>query len=355
MSEAYKKILVVRTDRVGDVVLTTPALSALRKAYPYAKIGLLVAPLTYDLVSKNKDLNKVLVDDREGQHKGLFGFLKLVKKIKKQNYDVAVIFHTKKRTNLLCFLAGIPRRIGYKNKKFGRLLTDPIEDTRHHGKKHEVEYCLDVLKPLGVTSSECRLNVSVHEDAEEWLNQFLAQNHISADDKIIAIHPGASDPAKQWPEHCFAELIDRLYESRDVKIVLLGSANIRHVSREVKSLTRHPAIELTGLTSMAQLISLLKHSSILVSNDSGPVHIAAAVGTPVVSIFTRNLPGINPERWRPLGDRHQVICVSEKAVQEYRKANPLSFEKAGKIDPKYLELIPVTEVFEAVDSLCKLC
>ena len=130
----YKNILIIRTDRIGDVRLTTPAIHALRKTYPKARISILVAPLTEDLVKGNPDIDEVIVDDRRNQHHGPLGYLKLTRLLKSKNYDLAINFHTKKRTNLLCYLAGIPNRLGYHNKKFGFLLTQKIYDRRPKGK-----------------------------------------------------------------------------------------------------------------------------------------------------------------------------------------------------------------------------
>ena len=115
----YRNILIVRTDRIGDVVLTTPAIEALRKAFPQARISILVTPVTRELVEGNPYLDEVLIDDRKGRHGGVFGFFNLVKTLRKRQFDLAIILHTKKRTNSLCFLAGIPHRVGYKNNKFG--------------------------------------------------------------------------------------------------------------------------------------------------------------------------------------------------------------------------------------------
>ncbi len=332
IKKEFKNILIVRTDRIGDVVLTTPAIKALREGYPGARISILINPLTQDLVKGNPYLDEVLIDDREHQNKGL-GFFKLVKLLHQKKFDLAIIFHTKKRTNLLCFLSGIPHRVGYKNNKFGFLLTDPIEDSRHLGEKHEAEYCLDVLKHLGVKADTLELFVPLQEEAVAWLKNLEQTNCLAASDRLVIIHPGASDISKCWPQARFAEMIESLTKRYAVKIVLIGASKIAEISKRILSLASSPIIDLTGKTTVAQMAVLLKRSCLLVSNDSGPVHVASALGCPVVSIFTRNQPGINPERWKPLGKKTIVVSVS----------------------PQHLELISVQQVLEAVDGLLKLC
>ncbi len=350
----FKNILFVRTDRIGDVVLTTPTVKILREAYPQASISILVSPLTSDLVQGNPYLNEVIVDDRAKTHKGLLGFWRLVNLLRRRKFDLAIIFHTKKRTNLLCALAGIPYRTGYRNDKFGFLLTHPIVDTRHLGEKHEVEYCLDVLRSLEIPVDkffkDYDLFVPIKKESESWLKEFLLKNNISDQDILIAIHPAASDPAKQWPSKRFAELIDSLIERYHAKIVLVGTSSTQPIVKEILNLTQASSnliFDLSGLTTVSQLVSLLKRGNLLVSNDSGPVHIAAALGTPVVSIFTRNQPGINPERWKPLGSKSRVVCVPPNPKTSFKKAQPLSSE--------YSQLIQTQEVLEAVDSIFKLC
>ena len=347
MMKNVKNILIVRTDRIGDVVLTTPAVKILRQTYPKARLTMLVQPLTKDLVEENPYLDEVLVDDREHKNRGMAGFWKLVGTIREKKFDMAVIFHTKRRTNLLCFLAGIPVRLGYKDKKFGFLLTHPVEDRRFRGEKHESQYCLDVLRVFGIPCEETEFFVPLHQDAEVWAEQFLAQNSIAPQEILVALHVGASDPSKRWLEEHFAELIDRLLGKYHCKIVLIGEVAIRHITRKVLSLTHGPIFDLTGMTTISQLASLLKRCAFMVSNDSGPVHVAAALGVPVVSIFTRNQPGINPERWQPLGERATFVSVPPD--------HSLSFAKAGVTDRHYLAQIKPADVLEAVDGVFKLC
>jgi heptosyltransferase-2 len=302
----FKNILIVRTDRIGDVVLTTPAFKALHRAYPMAHIAVLVVPATKSLVQGNPYLNEVIVDDRDGKHHGLFGFLKLAGELRRRRFDAAFIFHTKRRYNLACFFADIPLRIGYKNEKFGFLLSRPIKDVRPLGLKHEAQYCLDVLKEIGIEKLDLDFLVPLDKDAEEWATQWLSSQGIH-NGEIVAIHAGSSDPAKCWPAEKFAKLIDSLQARYHFKIVLIGSPQTIGYSKEIIQLTAQKPLDLTGQTSLAQTTSLLRRCRILISNDSGPVHIASAVGIYVVSLFMRNQPGINPERWKPLSDKG--VCL----------------------------------------------
>ena len=339
----FKNILIVRTDRIGDVVLTTPAIYALRNAYPSARISILVSQLTVDLVDGNPHIDEIIVDDREGLHKGLLGYINLVRKIKSKHFDLAVVYHTKKRTNLMCFLSGIPWRLGYKDKKFGYLLTMPVKDDRHLGIKHEAQYCLDLLDTLGIESKLVDPYLPIHERNEVWVAQLLKKYNINEENKIIAIHPGASDPSKCWPVERFLELMENLNLNEAVRFIIIGSRNIEKIAGQMSAQVKVPPINLVAKTSVGEMVSLLKRCDLLVSNDSGPVHIASALGTPVISIFTRNQPGINPERWKPLGKKSTFVAV------EYD--DTISFAKSGGIDRKYDNQITVTEVLNTIKSV----
>lgn len=308
MPKTFQNILIVRTDRIGDVVLTSPAIKAVRQFYPSARISILVTPATYDLVYGNPYLDEVLIDDRQGKHKGFLGSLKLIQEIRSKKYDLAIIYHTKRRYNWACFMAGIPYRLGFKNNKFGFLLNYPLKDSRPSGEKHEAEYCMDVLRAIGIENNDLSLLVPVQKSAEDWAIQWMQENNVRSND-FIAIHPGASDPAKCWSNANFAELIDRLTGRYTLKIVLLGSASTGLNATAILQQTRQSSqcLNLTGRTSVAQMASLLRRSRLLISNDSGPVHVAAGVGSSVISLFLRNDPGINPERWRPLGNKSFIL------------------------------------------------
>ena len=306
----FDNILIIRTDRIGDVVLTTPAIKALRKAYPMAKLSILVAPSTKDLVWPSPYLDEVLVDDRAGRHQGVIGLLKLARDIRRKHFDAVFVFHTKRRSNLVAFLAGIPFRTGYKNEKLGFLLTNPIKDFRTQGQKHEAQYCLDVLKTIGAENNDLDLFVATQKEAEIWANEWLNSYEVKSGE-MIAVHCGSSDPAKCWPVEKFAKLMDALHQRYNLKIVLLGAGDTVECSHQIKQQTTFTPLDVTGQTSLAQTVSLLRRCRLLISNDSGPVHIAAAVGINVISLFMRDQPGINPQRWKPLTDKGLYLYSAE--------------------------------------------
>lgn len=337
-----KNILVVRTDRLGDVVLTTSVFTALRQAFPDAYIACLVKPEMRDLISDHPDLNQVLVDDRKGVHKGVAGFWRLVKRLKQGRFDTALIFHTKRRANALCWLAGIAQRIGFKNDKFGFLLTHPLLDERHLGHKHEKDYCLDVVRSLGVDVDEDILpSLTTQLEADTWAHGWLIKQVLN-NDKLVAIHPGASDPSKCWPVENFAALIQRI-EKQGGRCVLVGGQEEKAIAQTIKDLLQQDVLDLTGSVSLSQLAALLKQCGAMVSNDSGPVHVGAAVGTPVISLFLRNQPGINPERWHALGEKS--LTLANKPGEE------ILLGEAGQVKSGKFDSISVEEVFAAVQNI----
>jgi lipopolysaccharide heptosyltransferase II len=347
MKHDFKNILIVRTDRLGDVILTTPAIKCLRKNYPKARLTLLISPSTYDIVCQNPYLDEILFDDRKKKHNGLLGFSKLVYEIRKKEFDLAIVYHTKKRSNLLCFLAGIPLRIGFKNNKFGSLLNWPVKDDRNTGRQHESYFSLDILREMGIPVGELDFHVSVSSQAEKWFADYLTAHHVKVGERLIAVHIGSSDPARRWPTYRFAELMSLLGREKRNKFVLVGDHFLQEAGQNLEKQTNVPLLNLIGKTTLSQLTSVVNRCDMLISNDSGPVHLATGLNRPVVAIFTRNQPGINPERWRPLGEKARYVSVPQDTS--------ISFAKSREIDSKLLEVIRAEEVFEVVDHIFKLC
>lgn len=347
--DEFKNILVIRTDRMGDVVLTTPVFKALRVSFPRAKISVLVQPAMKDLVQGNPFVDQVLVDDRRGRHKMVWGFFKLVRDIRRQKFDAAFIFHTKRRTNLLAFLAGIPSRIGYRDRKWGFLLTRQFTDERALGLKHEARYCMDIVDRLGLETVQLKPVVPLEDLWEGWVERLLAANYsASSIRRMVAVHLGASDPSKCWPVDSYARVLTALRrQNAHFEFILVGAADVRGPAAALKTRLDFSVFDLTGQTTVAQLASVLHRCRLLISNDSGPVHLADALGTPVISIFTRNQPGINPERWRPLGPQSCYLAPPPTLTRSYAKA--------GQSVDHSFEMVDVQQVLDAVDAIFKVC
>jgi heptosyltransferase-2 len=363
----FKNILIVRTDRIGDVVLTTPMLTKLRQLCPHAHITVLLSPLTKDLMQGHPAVDRVIVDDRESQHKGLRGFLRLRREIKQGRYELAIILHTKKRTNALCFAAGIPYRLGYCNNKFGFLLTHPIKDIRPEGKWHEAGYCLNILRhlPCGTSfdafdpfTEMGELYVAQAPESDIWAEQYLSRRNIQRKDIVITIHAGASDMEKRCSYVFFADLIEALIVKYKAKVLLIGASYIKESSKEIlkalPSNNQQKVFDCVGDTTVSQLVSLIKRSSVLISNDSGPVHLAAALQRPVVSLFVRNQPGINPERWRPLGARSRYISVPRQTGERCNPSGQSAKDVTASKKHVWQDFITKDRILEEVDSLFKL-
>lgn len=301
-----QNILVVRSDRMGDVVLTVPAIRALKRAFPQARISVWLDAATRPLLEGLPFIDEILVEQK---HLRWWGYLSFVLLLRRRKFDLAVIYNTKRRTNMACALAGIPLRLGYKNSKHGGLLTRPVEDRRHFGEKHEARYCLDLLENVGVESQDLTLELARDARAEAWADEMI--RHEFQKSSFLAIHPSASCVTKCWPVRSFVRLID-LLAGRGIRIVLVGGKDAQRPAGEITAAAKTSVLDMTGKTSLAQLVALLRRARALVSNDSGPVHVAAGAGIPVISIFLRaRQPGINSERWKPLGPHSRTLVPPE--------------------------------------------
>lgn len=321
----YKRILIVRTDRIGDVLLSTPVIKALRDVYPQAYIAMMVSPYAKDIVDGNPYLDQVIIYDKDGKHKSWQRTFKFAQNLKKKRFDVALILHPTNRVHILAFLAGIPKRVGY-GRKMGFLLTRRLKHTKQLGEKHELEYNLDLAKVLGIAPKEKSLFMPVKIESEKWVDSLFNKEGIKDSDELLAIHPGASCPSKIWPNERFAEVADRLIKKHNFKVLLVSGSKDTLLAQKIIKHMKHPAINLAGMTSVSQLASVLRRCKLFISNDSGPVHIASAVGTPVISIFGRNQKGLSPKRWGPLGGKDKFLhnqkvacveCLAHNCVKEF--------------------------------------
>ncbi|MDD4203025.1 MAG: lipopolysaccharide heptosyltransferase II [Candidatus Omnitrophica bacterium] len=336
------RILITRTDRIGDVMLSTPVIRAIKAKYPDSYLAFCLRPETAPLIVNDPLVDEVIEYDKKGKYKKFKGMLNFAFEIRRKKFDMAIVLHPTNRMNLTCFLAGIKKRIGYDHK-LGFLLTDRVAHKKQLGLKHETEYTLDLLRHIGIDPVDKRLRLYVSDQDIDRAKQLCEENYIPKGANVITVHPGASCRSKIWPFHKFAELIDRLNEDSSVRVILVGAQSDLQLCNKVNALVSSRLINLVGQTSIGVLAAILKKSKVFVSNDSGPVHMAVAVGTPVVDIFGRKDPGLSPLRWGPRGEKDIVIhkdagckkCLAHNCDKHF----------------KCLDAISVDEVYDAVRSL----
>jgi ADP-heptose:LPS heptosyltransferase len=299
--KAIKNILVVRNDRFGEFLLNIPAFRALKETFIHARLIALIDPYTRELAASLPFIDEI-IEWTKGKH-SLLAKLRLIKLLKRKNIDMAVMFNPSKELNIVTRLAGIPIRVGY-DRKWGFLLTHKIKDKKHLGEKHEIEYNLELVSLVGAKTEDKGLSISVDDNI---INDLLQDAGIRGYDNLIAIHPWTSDPVKQWPLEYFYRLAQRLIRELNLSVLIIGGKDELDKDLYFRNNLRDNLINMTGRMALKQLAALLKKCRLLISGDSGPVHLACAVNIPVIAIFRSDIPAKCVRRWGPWGEGHMVI------------------------------------------------
>lgn len=301
------RILVVRPDRVGDVVLSLPVLDALRTRWPQAYIAMMVHPYTRDILERNPCLDSIIEDDPGTDHKGFLGFLRQVSSLRKYNFNTALMLMPTMRHSWMLFLAGIPRRIGVGRTIYQALtLTRSISRDGYVPLRHESDYCLDLARILDARHLGGETMIEVKERERSWARAILDRPD---DSPVIGIHPGNGKSAPNWTADRYGELARRLQQEHGAKIVVTGSMKEEHLSDTIMSMLDGPCLSLAGELSLNELIVMISEMDLVVSSSTGPMHLAGVLGVPTVSIFCP-LPARSPERWRPLGGKSHILLPS---------------------------------------------
>jgi heptosyltransferase-2 len=296
------RILVKATNWLGDVVMSLPALRALRDAFPGSHLAVLVRRDLASLLDGSTWIDEVIAYDRS--RLGRLGALaRVTGLIRARRFDVAVIFPSSFESALWPFLAGVPRRIGYARDWRAPLLTTSVEPSPAVARAHQVHWYLDLVRQtLGAEGSE---NVALDVDAAaRGRRSWLASRRRRPQSRLIALAPAAAyGPAKEWPAPSYAALIDRLAERSDAECVLVGAPSERERCEAVAAASTAGALVAAGETSAGDLAALVSHCDGFAGNDSGCMHVAGALGKPTVGIYGST----SPERTGPRGPRTRVL------------------------------------------------
>ena len=309
MSEHFKNILITKPSSLGDIVLALPALRALRMSFPEAKISWLIRPEFAELIENHPHLDEIITFDRKllGKawfHPGAFGALmSLISKLRRSRFDVIFDFQGLFRTASLAWLSGCKKRFGMANAREFATIFYTHKIPQNMECIHMVDFYLKMIQAAGASDFGVEFVFPPDPDAEDSVDKLLASHEIKENYAVLI--SGSAHQDKCWPPERFAQFADKIASQYNFSIVATGSASESGIIEKLQKNANVTIANLAGQTSLSELVALLKRAKLAVSNDTGPGHIAAAVGIPIVLIFGRT----NPIRLVPYGRKHCVMAI----------------------------------------------
>lgn len=303
MVDRVKKILVIKLERIGDLVLATPVLRELKKRFINSHITLLVNYYTKDLVLEDTNIDEILVYKRKINSP--FYWIKFSKILKKLHFDLCIDLTCNNEDlflpTYLSYFSRAKYTIGLN--QFGRGFLFNIRVPYDNKDKPLIELMFDIVKPLGIYINDIRPKINIPEEGRTFVKELLYKLNIKDNDLLIGIHPGGYYPSQRWPEEGFAKVADELINSYKAKVIVISSPKERDIVFKITSLMKNkPQAILTDIT-LRRLIGLISNLDLLICNNSGPLHIAVALGVPTVSTMGPTMP----KRWAPIGENHIII------------------------------------------------
>jgi len=285
--------------------------------FPDADISLLVKPGIAELLIGHPAVNQIVVYDEKGKHAGLSGKWALAGQLRRQRFDLAVLFQNAFEAALLVWLAGIPRRYGYATDGRSVLLTEPIAVPDKRAHLHQVHYYWNLLRPLGLHGDPPAPELFVAETEQDAMARRLGEHGIDKSTFVIGINPGSIyGGAKRWLPDRFADTTERLgqtirqSDARDVAVMIVGAKGEEALGSEIASRLTHRTVVLSGATTIRELMAAAKRCGLLLTNDTGPMHIASALQVPVVAIFgSTDWRTTSPDSRAHTIVRHPVECA----------------------------------------------
>jgi lipopolysaccharide heptosyltransferase II len=278
-----QRILVVNVNWLGDVVFSTPFLRVLRQNYPRSFIASTIPLRCKEILEGCPYLDEVLYFDERTTHRSLYKKIQFILRLRKQRFDIAFILKPSQTRSLILKLAGIKERIGFDNPKSGWLLTVKVPPPNRV--LHKIDYFLIMLEYLGFKISQRKYEVFPSDRDRAYIRGLFSQKGLVRILPLVVINPGANWYPKRWPPENFAELIKRIKERLSLNIAITGADKDRDLARRIIKESGKVVFDFSGQTSLGQLAALMQEADIVISADSGPMHIAAAVGKKVIALF----------------------------------------------------------------------
>lgn len=341
----FKNILVVQTAFPGDIVLTTPLFKALKKRFPESRLSVVTTPQGCELLRDLKEINSLVSYDKKGRDRGELRFFGLIRRLRKEGFDLCISPHRSFRTALMVYGSGAIGRVGFSDASLPfiynwKVFRDPA--------LHEVEKNLSLLASMGVeiSDSDKQPYLEISRDARNRAKKIFDEAGISPSNTVIGIAPGSVWGTKRWAPEGYASLIDRLIERYDARVILLGSPSERDAGDKIIALSRQRPVDLIGKTTLRELTAVIDRCCLLIGNDSAPGHIASARMVPVVSIFGPTVPSFG---YYPYG-KDVVIVEKELPCRPCHHHGP---DKCPEGHFRCMRDITVDDVMAGVEKLMK--
>lgn len=336
-------VLVYAPSWIGDAVMSLGAVRALRASYPDARLAVLTRPWVQELYGACEDVDDTVLYDPRGADRGLEGFLRAARRVRHEKFDAGVVLPNAFRAAALVRAAGIPERWGYATESRGLLLTKRVPPAPRPFGRHQSYFYLDLLRGLGLEAGEPDTSLTATPEMRDGARELLEREGWQGG-ALVGVHPGATNSrAKVWKASRYAEVATKLAEAHDAQVVVLGGTTEGELAAEVeRGLPPDVALQLQGKTSLADLMGVLAELSVFLTNDSGPMHLAAALGVRTVAVFGPT----DPRETGPVGARARV-------VREPVECSPCLYRDCP-IDHRCMERVNVERVFDEASALVSL-
>ncbi|MCI0698075.1 glycosyltransferase family 9 protein [candidate division KSB1 bacterium] len=309
-----RKILLIRTDRLGDVILSTPVATALKRIWPDVHITFLLRKYTAEITRCHPHVDETL--ELDGAEIG-GDMRRLMQALRQWQFDAAVMLYPRSSLAWAVWRSGIPLRIGTGYRWYSFLFNRRVFEHRKTAARHEAEYNLRLLQPLGINATEIEFHFALPQAEREKIDEKL--NKLGAGAKPIILHPGSGGSSRDWPPEYFAALADLAHHRLGAQVILTGAPAEEKLIAAIQQQTKSKPLSLCGRLTIIELAVLCRRAAVFVGNSTGPLHLAVMVGTPVVAFYPP-IRAARPERWGPYGRSTEVLMSQQDECTRCRQS-----------------------------------
>lgn len=338
----YKKILVIQTAFIGDAVLTLPMIEKLKEIYPGSLIDIVCIPSTAEIFSSSPFVNEVLILEKRGKHKSIKGLKLFSNEIKKQNYNIIFSPHRSFRTAIIVLLSGVRETYGFSTSSFRYIYKNIVE---YDSKKHEVQRNLDLIN-YNYSHDGWRIlpKIEISIEVKSKINQYFQTNKINKG--FIAVSPGSVWATKRYPVEYYTEIIN-YFVNEGKQVLLIGGEKDKEIASVIIEKFTESVFDTTGLFSLIESIELIKHSSLLITNDSAPTHLGMCANAKVLTLYCSTIPEFG---FYPYNDLSGYLSLDDLyckpcGIHGFNKCPVKTFDCGKKLVPEMI----IKKIQEMID------